>query len=178
MHVEPLPLPGALLVTPAAFADERGYFEEFYATARYRAAGIADEFVQDNVSLSQRGVLRGLHGDARMSKLVAVLMGEAYDVIADARPQSATFGRWCGVLLRAGEHRQVYVPPGCLHGFLTLSEEVIFLYKQSALYDPASEFGVMWNDPDIAVEWPLEGRAPILSPKDAANPRLRDLRRA
>jgi dTDP-4-dehydrorhamnose 3,5-epimerase len=108
-----------------------------------------------------------------MSKLVGVLSGEAYDVIADVRPGSPTRGRWHGVMLRAGEHRQIYVPAGCLHGFLALSDEVIFLYKQSALYDPATEFGVRWDDPDLAISWPVAASDAILSAKDAANPTAR-----
>ncbi|HTU80847.1 MAG TPA: dTDP-4-dehydrorhamnose 3,5-epimerase [Candidatus Acidoferrales bacterium] len=172
MQVDPLPLAGALELRLQAFSDERGYFKETYSAQRYRDAGIADEWLQDNVSVSHRGVLRGLHGDPRMSKLVQVLAGEAFDVIADVRPESPTRGRWYGTLLRAGEHRQIYVPRGFVHGFLALSDEVIFLYKQSALYDPASEFGVAWNDPALGIEWPLDGRLPLLSPKDAAHPTL------
>jgi dTDP-4-dehydrorhamnose 3,5-epimerase len=172
MTVEPLPIAGALLVTPKIFTDDRGSFAEIFAAARYADAGITDTFVQDNLSLSRQDVLRGLHGDPRMSKLVQVLAGEAFDVIADAREGSPTYGRWHGTLLKASERRQVYVPKGCLHGFLALSQDVAFLYKQSALYDPASEFGVAWNDPDLAIEWPLGGRAPILSAKDAENPPL------
>ncbi len=173
MHVEELPLAGAMLLSVPAFADARGYFKEAYSSARYRAAGIPDDFVQDNVSFSRRNVVRGLHGDDRMSKLVGVLSGEAYDVIADVRPGSPTRGRWHGVMLRAGEHRQIYVPAGCLHGFLALSDEVIFLYKQSALYDPATEFGVRWDDPDLAIAWPVAASGAILSAKDAANPTAR-----
>jgi dTDP-4-dehydrorhamnose 3,5-epimerase len=110
-----------------------------------------------------------------MSKLVQVLAGEAFDVIADARVGSPTYGRWYGTLLKASERRQVYVPKGCLHGFLALADEVVFLYKQSALYDPASEFGVAWDDADLAIPWPLKGRPPILSAKDAINPPLAEL---
>lgn len=172
MTVEPLPIAGALLVTPRVYTDDRGSFAEIFASARYGDAGIGDTFVQDNLSISRRDVLRGLHGDPRMSKLVQVLAGEAFDVIADAREGSPTYGCWHGTLLKASERRQIYVPKGCLHGFLAVSDEVVFLYKQSALYDPAAEFGVAWNDPQLAIRWPLEGRAPILSAKDAANPPL------
>ena len=124
MHVERLPLGGAMLLSLPAFCDTRGYFKEAYSSARYRAAGITDDFVQDNVSYSHRNVVRGLHGDPRMSKLVGVLAGEAYDVIVDVRPGSPTRGRWHAVTLRAGEHRQIFVPAGFLHGFLALSEDV------------------------------------------------------
>lgn len=175
MTVEPLPIAGALLVTPTIYTDARGSFAEIFSSTRYAGAGIADAFAQDNLSVSRRDVLRGLHGDLRMSKLVQVLAGEAFDVIADAREESATYGRWYGTLLKASERRQLYVPRGCLHGFLALSDEVVFLYKQSALYDPASEFGVAWDDPQLAIGWPLEGRRPILSAKDAVNPPLAEL---
>jgi dTDP-4-dehydrorhamnose 3,5-epimerase len=172
MIVEPLPLAGALLVTPDVFSDDRGFFTEIFSTERYFQAGIKDTFVQDNLSFSRGGVLRGLHGDPRMSKLVQVLAGEAFDVIVDIRAGSPTRGRWYGMELKATQRRQVYVPKGFLHGFLALSNEVVFLYKQSALYDPTAEFGVAWNDPELAIEWPLGGRQPILSEKDAANPPL------
>lgn len=177
MQIEPLPLHEAKLVSLRAFGDDRGYFKETYSMARYREAGIADEFVQDNVSLSRRNVLRGLHGDPSMSKLVQVLHGEAFDVIADIREDSPTRGRWYGTILRAGEHRQLYVPRGFLHGFLALSDEVIFVYKQSSAYNPQTEFGVAWDDPELAIDWPLNGAAPLLSSKDRANPRLADLAR-
>jgi len=172
MQVTPLPLDGALLITPRIFADDRGFFVETFSAQRYRDAGITEEFVQDNLSFSRRGVLRGLHGDARMSKLVQVLAGEAYDVIVDLRPESATYLHWYAVRLDARDRAQLYVPRGFLHGFLALTGEVLFAYKQSALYDPACEIGVAWNDPDLAIPWPLDG-PPILSPKDAANPPLR-----
>ena len=175
MHVERLPLAGALALTLPAHSDERGFFKETYSSARYRAAGVVDEFLQDNVSFSHRSVLRGLHGARGMSKLVGVLAGEAYDVMVDVRPGSPTRGRWHGETLRAGEHRQLYVPAGCLHGFVALSDGVIFLYKQSALYDPASEFGVRFDDPDLGVAWPIEAGRAILSAKDAANPSARSL---
>lgn len=175
MTVEPLPIAGALLVTPKVYADDRGTFAEIFSTARYAEAGIADTFVQDNVSISRRDVLRGLHGDPRMSKLVQVLAGEAFDAIADVREGSPTYGRWYGTFLKASERRQIYVPQGCVHGFLAVSDHAVFLYKQSALYDPASEFGVAWDDPDLAIQWPLEGRSPSLSAKDAASPALANL---
>lgn len=173
MIVERIPVDGALVVTPNVFSDERGTFKETYAVSRYRAAGIVDSFVQDNLSTSKRGVLRGLHGDPRMAKLVQVLRGSAYDVVVDARPHSPTFRRWHGLTLRASEHTQLYIPAGCLHGFLALEDDTTLFYKQSAEYDPATEFGVAWNDPELAIAWPLEGASPILSAKDAANPTLR-----
>jgi dTDP-4-dehydrorhamnose 3,5-epimerase len=175
MHVEQLPLAGAMLLALPAFADSRGYFKETFSSARYRAAGITEDFVQDNVSYSHRNVLRGLHGDFRMSKLVGVLAGEAYDVLVDVRPGSPTRGHWHGVTLRASDHRQVYVPAGFLHGFLALTDDVLFLYKQSALYDPATEFGVRWDDADLAIAWPAGAERALLSSKDAANPTARSL---
>lgn len=175
MEVHQLAIGGALEIIPNVFADERGYFKETYSAGRYRAAGVSDEFVQDNVSRSAQHVLRGLHGDPRMAKLVQVLAGSAFDVIADVRKDSPTFGKWCGVQLSAGDHRQVYIPAGCLHGFLALEDGTLLSYKQSALYDPRTEFGVRWDDPDLAIEWPLEGAMPRVSAKDAGNPTLRQL---
>ena len=173
MQVVPLPIDGAFTITPNVFTDERGSFRETYAASRYRDAGIRDSFVQDNLSVSRRYVLRGLHADARMAKLVQVLNGYAYDVIADVRPGSPTYLRWHGLTLRDRDHVQLYIPAGCLHGFLALDDHTVLFYKQSAEYDPATEFGIAWNDPDLAIAWPLDGHAPILSPKDAANPALR-----
>lgn len=167
-----LPIDGASLLRPKAYADDRGYFKETYSRERYREVGVADEFVQDNVSLSCRGTLRGLHGDPRMAKLVQVLAGEAYDVLVDVRPGSATYGHWYGEYLRAGEHAQIYIPAGCLHGFLSLADGTLLAYKQSAAYDPTQEIGVAWNDPTINIAWPLDGITPLLSPKDRQNPPL------
>jgi dTDP-4-dehydrorhamnose 3,5-epimerase len=174
MEVTRLPIEGALQLTLRAFADERGWFKELYAATRYRNAGISDAFVQDNLSLSGRGVLRGLHGDVRMAKLVQVLGGAAHDVVVDVRRESPTFMRWHAVNLRANEHTQLFIPAGCLHGFLALEDDTLLSYKQSAEYDPATEFGIAWDDPDLSIAWPLEGAAPILSAKDAANPTLRE----
>lgn len=178
MEVEELPLTGALLLTPQIFIDERGYFIETYSRERYHACGITDSFVQDNISLSHRDVLRGLHGDPRMAKLVGVLRGSVFDVIVDARSASPTYGRWWGATLTAAAGRQVYVPRGFLHGYLALEDETIFAYKQSVAYDPAAEIAIAWNDADVGVAWPLEDRRPILSRRDATNPTLASLRPA
>ncbi len=175
MEREQLPLGGAMLLRPRIYSDERGLFREFYSAERYREIGIVDEFVQDNLSISGRGVLRGLHGDARMSKLAGTIRGSVFDVIVDLRPASPTYRRWYGTTLRAGEGTQIYVPRGFLHGFLALEDETIFGYKQSAAYDPAHEFAVAWNDPEIGIEWPLGSLPPILSPRDAAAPLLASL---
>lgn len=163
------------MLTPQVFRDERGWFRELYSRDRYREYGIGDAFVQDNSSLSQRHVLRGLHGDARMAKLISVTRGGAFDVIVDARRGSPTYGRWHGSALTARNARQIYVPAGFLHGFLALEDETIIWYKQSAAYDPASEIGVAWDDPDLGIDWPLGQAAPILSTRDAANPPFRCL---
>jgi dTDP-4-dehydrorhamnose 3,5-epimerase len=175
MEIEQLPLAGALMLTPRIFTDERGFFKETYSLDRYRGCGIAETFVQDNLSLSHRDVLRGLHGDPRMAKLVGVIRGSVFDVIVDLRHESPTYRRWWSQTLTAAEGKQIYVPRGFLHGFLALEDETIFVYKQSAPYDPAAEFSVAWNDADLAIEWPLGGRRPILSRRDAANPRLAPL---
>lgn len=173
MKIEQLPLADALMVAPRLFADERGAFCELYCLDRYTDHGIDDRFVQDNYSLSRRGVLRGLHGDSRMAKLVSVVSGSAFDVIVDLRQQSPTYLEWHATTLRAGEPRQIYVPRGFLHGFLALEDGTCFWYKQTATYDPASEFGIAWDDAQLGIDWPLGGSAPILSERDAANPTLR-----
>jgi dTDP-4-dehydrorhamnose 3,5-epimerase len=178
MEVEQLPLTGALLLTPQTFTDERGYFKETYSYERYQACGITESFVQDNISLSHRDVLRGLHGDRRMAKLATVLRGSVFDVIVDARTASPTYGRWWGATLTAADGRQIYVPRGFLHGYLALEDETIFAYKQSAAYDPAAEISIAWNDPEVGIAWPLEDRRPILSRRDATNPALASLRPA
>jgi dTDP-4-dehydrorhamnose 3,5-epimerase len=180
MDVEQLPLAGALLLTPRIFADRRGYFKETYSLDRYRDCGIPETFVQDNLSLSRRDVLRGLHGDSRMSKLVGVVRGSVFDVIVDLRPESPTYGRWWALTLTGADGRQVYVPRGFLHGFLALEDETMVAYKQSVPYDPGAEFSIAWDDPELAIEWPLGGRRPVLSARDAASPTLgsRNKRRA
>jgi dTDP-4-dehydrorhamnose 3,5-epimerase len=164
----PTKFAGAVLIQVPAYGDERGFFKETYVKSKYRALGIEDAFVQDSVSFSGRNVLRGLHADLRMSKLVQVLRGEVFDAIVDCRRGSDTFGQWEGFRLSAESHTQLYVPAGFLHGFLTLTDNVIFCYKQGAEYQPSSEIGVRWDDPTLAVAWPLR-EPPRVSPKDAAN---------
>jgi len=173
MQVEPLSIAGALKIVPRAFADDRGYFKELFRSSAYAQLGLQEPFVQDNVSASKAGVLRGLHGDARMAKLVQVLCGSAFDVIVDVRKGSPSYARWAGITLGAATHAQLYIPAGCLHGFLALEDDTLLTYKQTAEYDPAQEIGIAWNDPDLAIAWPLEGATPILSAKDASNPTLR-----
>ena len=173
MPIEVLPtdFADAKLFVPEVFPDERGFFKETYSTAKYRALGLLDDFVQDSVSFSKKNVLRGLHYDTRMSKLVQVLRGRIFDAIADLREGSPTYLHWQGFELSQGDHRQLYVPPGFAHGFLALSDDVIFSYKHGALYDPATEVSVRWNDPTLKIAWPLDGE-PILSAKDRAAPLL------
>lgn len=168
MKVEELPIAGALLVTPDVFGDERGYFKEIFSARRYAECLGDVTFVQDNVSKSVRGVLRGLHAAPGMAKLVQAIDGEIFDVIVDMRPASATFGQWHAETLRGDSHRQLYVPDGCLHGFLTTSETATILYKQTAYYNPAIEIGVAWDDPTLAIAWPSTPHV-LLSAKDATN---------
>lgn len=156
-----------MLIEPDVFPDERGYFKETYSQQRYAQAGIAETFVQDNVSISRRGVLRGLHYDPRMAKLVQCLHGEIFDVVVDMRETSPTYLQWDAFTLSGENHRQLYVPAGFAHGFYVLSDIAIVSYKQSALYDPQYERAVRWNDPRIGVEWPAAG-TPVLSAKDAS----------
>jgi dTDP-4-dehydrorhamnose 3,5-epimerase len=172
MRIERTDLPGVVVLEPPVFTDARGVFFETYHAARFRDAGIADEFVQDNHSVSTRGVLRGLHAQARtpQAKLVRCVAGAVFDVAVDARRGSATFGRWVGVELSADNRRQLYVPAGFLHGFCVLGGSAEVVYKCSALYAPGDEIGVVWNDPELAIAWPLAD--PVVSAKDAALPQL------
>jgi dTDP-4-dehydrorhamnose 3,5-epimerase len=158
----------ALLFTPDVFTDARGFFKEAFSAEKYRAFGVHTTFAQDGVSLSVRNVIRGMHGDRRISKLVQVLRGEVFDVIVDAREESPTYGQWESFRLSESNHLQLYVPAGFLHGYLVLSEDAVLLYKQSAPYDPAYEFNIRWNDPTLAIAWPL-AHEPILSERDQAS---------
>lgn len=176
MDVTPTALQGILLVEPAVFGDMRGFFFESYNEQLFnQAIGREISFVQDNHSRSSKGVLRGLHYQLppnAQAKLVRVVAGAIFDVAVDIRRSSPTFGKWVGVLLSAENQRQLWIPEGFAHGFLTLSESADVLYKASAYYSPADEGAVAWNDPDLAIEWPLSGD-PILSKKDAAAALLR-----
>lgn len=175
MRVERCDLPGVLVVEPPAFTDARGVFYETYHAERFREIGIADVFVQDNHSVSTRAVLRGLHAQRRhpQAKLVRCVAGAVFDVAVDVRRGSPTFGRWVGVELSAGNRRQLYVPAGFLHGFCVLGDGAEVVYKCSALYTPGDEVGVVWNDADLAIAWPIA--EPLVSAKDAALPRLADV---
>lgn len=169
-------LPGVVLVEPDVFRDARGFFLETFHERKYREGGIPWSFVQDNQSRSQRGTLRGLHAQLErpQGKLVRALRGEIWDVAVDARPGSATFGQWFGATLSDADFRQLFVPPGFLHGFCVLSEVAEVEYKCTAFYDREDEIGVRWDDPAIGIAWPL--RDPLLSPKDAQLPSLEELR--
>lgn len=161
----------AMVFVPDVFEDDRGFFKETYSTEKYRALGLADTFVQDSVSFSTRNVIRGLHYDLKMSKFVQVLRGTIWDVIVDIRTGSPTRLKSQGFILSETNHRQLYIPAGFLHGFIALSDDVVFSYKHGSLYDPASEGAVRWNDPTLAIPWPLAGE-PRISLKDRTAPLL------
>jgi dTDP-4-dehydrorhamnose 3,5-epimerase len=175
MKIEQTALPGVLILEPKAFGDARGFFMETWNRRRYVEAGLPGEFVQDNVSFSQHGVLRGLHYQHpnAQGKLVYVLQGEVFDVAVDVRVGSPSFGRWVGVTLSAENRRQFWVPPGFAHGFCVTGETALFCYKCTELYAPEHEGSILWNDPAIGIAWPLEH--PTLSAKDAAAPPLAEL---
>ncbi len=177
MKITTTAIEGVLILEPKVFGDERGFFfESFNQRAFNEAVGQAVDFVQDNHSRSAKGVLRGLHfqrAPHAQGKLVRVTQGSVFDVAVDIRPDSATFGRWVGVELSAHNHRQLWIPPGLAHGFLVTSDSADFLYKTTDYYRLESEGSVRWDDPDLAIAWPLEGLTPALSAKDAAAPRLR-----
>jgi dTDP-4-dehydrorhamnose 3,5-epimerase len=170
-------LPGVAIIEPKVFGDERGYFLETWNQDRYTAAGLPATFVQDNLSFSRRGVLRGLHfqNPNAQGKLVYVLQGEVFDVAVDIRLGSPTFGKMESVILSAQNKRQLYIPPGFAHGFCVTSETALFAYKCTELYHPQSEGSILWNDPDLGIAWPID--APDLSAKDRAGIRLADFPR-
>lgn len=169
-------LPGVVIIQPKVFGDERGYFMETYKKEEFAKAGITKEFVQDNESSSTKGVLRGLHfqKEHTQGKLVRVTHGEVFDVAVDVRPDSETFGQWTGVALSSEKKNMLYIPEGFAHGFLVLSETAEFVYKCTDVYDPASEGGIPWNDPDIGIEWPKLDCKYQTSPKDGLHPRFRE----
>lgn len=165
----------ALIIEPKVFGDERGFFMESWNRRSFAGIGLDVDFVQDNHSRSQQGVLRGLHYQIKQpqGKLVRVLSGEVFDVAVDLRRSSPTFGRWAGVVLSAENKRMFWVPPGFAHGFLVLSTSADFLYKASEYYAPEHERSLLWNDPDLSIDWPLVG-TPTLATKDAAGTLLKD----
>ena len=166
MQVEDLPLAGAKLIRPKVFRDSRGFFFESYSEPLYRAAGMPENWVQDNHSKSGRDTLRGLHYQSRpgQAKLVRVTHGRVFDVIVDIRPESPSFGQWHGLYVDAEEHAQVYIPVGFAHGFCVLSEIAEVQYKVSTPYDASTESAIRWNDPELGVNWPIGD--PILSQRD------------
>jgi dTDP-4-dehydrorhamnose 3,5-epimerase len=174
MRVTPTALPGVLILEPKVFGDERGFFcESFNQRAFDEAVGHHVEFVQDNHSRSQRGVLRGLHYQLppnAQGKLVRVVSGRVFDVAVDMQRTSATFGRWVGTELTAAQPRQLWIPPGFAHGFLVLSDSADFLYKTTGYYTPAAEGSVRWDDPRLAIEWPDPGVPIQQSGKDRSAP--------
>lgn len=169
------PLPGVFELRPVIHGDARGFFIETYHQAAFTDLGIPDTFVQDNHSRSTKGTLRGLHYQLHhpQAKLCRVIDGEALDVAVDIRLGSPHFGEWTSVVLSAARHNQIYIPPGFAHGFLALTDVVQFLYKCSDYYVPADEHGIAWNDPVLKLSWGIAN--PILSAKDAKNPRLADV---
>jgi dTDP-4-dehydrorhamnose 3,5-epimerase len=177
MKVTETALKGVLVLELRSFQDPRGAFMETYHAGRYAAAGIPGPFVQDNLSFSKQGVLRGLHfqNPSAQGKLVFPLEGDIFDVAVDVRGGSPTFGKWVGVHLSSREPRQMWVPVGFAHGFYVTSPSALVAYKCTDLYDPRSEHGLLWSDPDLAIEWPTKD--PLLSDKDRVYPRLRDLPR-
>ena len=174
MNVIQTPLPGVLLIEPRVFSDDRGFFLETWSSARFAEAGIALPFVQDNHSRSKRGVLRGLHYQRPnpQGKLVRCSRGAIFDVAVDIRVGSPNFGKWYGAELSESNRRMLWIPPDFAHGFCALTDDADVLYKCTALYDGKADRSILWNDPDIGIEWPVPN--PLLSPKDAAAPRLKD----
>lgn len=178
MNIEALAIPEVLLITPRVFGDARGFFLESWNRRSFAAAGLDLDFVQDNHSRSQRGVLRGLHYQIRQpqGKLVRVVAGEVFDVAVDLRRSSPYFGRWVGARLSADNAQMLWVPPGFAHGFLVLSEQADFLYKTTDYYLPEAERCLRWDDPSVGVQWPLApGNQPTLAAKDAAGSLLAQL---
>ena len=175
MRLVPTELPGVVIIEPSVFRDGRGFFLETYHADKFRELGLTEPFVQDNHSLSVQDTVRGLHLQLRhaQGKLIRVVEGEVFDVAVDVRRGSPTFGRWVGVALSAANFKMCYVPPGFAHGFCVLSAAAQVEYKCTDFYDPSGEVGIAWNDPTLGIRWPVA--APILSPRDHANPLLADL---
>jgi dTDP-4-dehydrorhamnose 3,5-epimerase len=163
-------------IQPKVFGDSRGYFLETWSERDFREAGLNIRFVQDNQSLSTKGVLRGLHFQKThpQGKLVRAISGEVFDVAVDLRKNSKTFGMWHGVMLSSEKQNQFFVPAGFAHGFMVVSDTAVFAYKCTDFYHPEDEGGLMWNDPDIGIAWPDIGMAPLLSDKDTKHPGLKD----
>lgn len=172
MNILPTTIPDVVLIEPKVFGDARGFFMETWHKQKYSQLGLDVDFVQDNHSRSTKGVLRGLHYQLQnpQGKLVRVVTGTVFDVAVDIRKGSPTFAQWVGVTLSEDNHRQLYIPPGFAHGFCVLSDSADFLYKCTEFYAPQDEHGILWNDPNIGIEWP--GHDFIISEKDNGNPLL------
>jgi dTDP-4-dehydrorhamnose 3,5-epimerase len=174
LRIGPTDLPDVLRIEPAVLADDRGFFMETWRAEAFERAGLPTRFVQDNHSRSRRHTLRGLHYQLApaQGKLVRVVAGEVFDVALDMRRHSGTFGRWVAELLSGDNKRQLWIPPGFAHGFLVLSDYADFVYKCTEYYDPASDRSVAWNDPQLAIPWPLADAEPLLSARDRTAPHL------
>jgi dTDP-4-dehydrorhamnose 3,5-epimerase len=170
MKVSKSPIDGLIIIEPKVFRDSRGLFYEVYSESRYKEHGVSARFVQDNHSVSEKGVLRGLHYQVNpgQDKLVRVVRGEVFDVAVDIRKGSSTYGKWWGLSLSEANNLQLYIPVGFAHGFCVLSDSAEVLYKCSDYYSPQNERGIIWNDPDLAIDWPIEN--PTLSEKDIEYP--------
>lgn len=175
MNITMTHIPGVLIIEPNVFVDHRGFFLETFQAKRYQEHGIPEEFVQDNISRSSQGILRGLHfqREHAQGKLVYVTHGSALDVAVDVRRGSPTFGQSLAVELSDSNHRQVYIPPGLAHGFYAISPVVDFVYKCTDYYHPGVEVGIIWNDPDLNIPWPVSD--PTMTERDKAYPRLKDI---
>jgi dTDP-4-dehydrorhamnose 3,5-epimerase len=175
MNIIKTKLQTVLILEPKVFSDERGYFLETWNSKRYEDAGISGPFVQDNISSSKKGVLRGLHYQYPQSqgKLIQVLSGEVIDVAVDIRVGSPTYGQWISEMLSETNHKQMYIPPGFAHGYCVTSETAIFAYKCNEFYNPATEHGIIWNDPELNIDWSV--KEPILSTKDKNYSKLKDV---
>lgn len=178
MNIIECNIPGPLILEPKVFGDERGFFMESWNAAAFAAAGLDLSFCQDNHSRSQKGVLRGMHfqNPGPQGKLVRVVRGAVFDAVVDLRRSSPTYGKWTGVTLSAENKRMFWVPEGFAHGFLTLEDDTDFLYKCTTPYAPQNEASLAWDDPDVGIEWPLDGIEPKLSAKDADGVRLADVK--
>ena len=168
-------LKGLLVIEPDCFGDQRGFFMETWQKKKYKSFGIEEDFVQDNLSYSEHGILRGLHfqNPQGQGKLVYVIEGEVYDVAVDIRKGSPTFGRWAGHYLSGDNKRQLFIPAGFAHGFCVTGEKALFAYKCTEYYNREAEKGVIWSDPDLGIKWPVD--APVISDKDRELPRLKDI---
>ena len=173
MKIAKTPIPDLLLIQPQVFADERGFFLETFRRRGFEDQGIGQEFVQDNHSRSRKGVLRGLHFQKNhpQGKLIYVISGAIFDVALDLRRESPSFGRWHGAVLSDENHHQLWIPPGFAHGFCVMSEQVDLVYKCTDYYHPEDEGGIIWNDPELKIEWPIPN--PIVSEKDSKHPTFR-----